>query len=133
MCSLRRKGVNEFKKTKGPKLLKKNTQIESLFNFKCKLTHNMQVFCFSWHRNNKDILAVGYGGYGHVDRDKYAIGMVLFWSLCNPSFPEKHFHTSFGVIALEFTETKPGLLAVGMYNSSIAIYDTSGRNTQDLH
>ena len=48
-------------------------------------------------------------------------------------FQRNSFHISSGITALEFAETKPGLLAVRMYNGSIAIYDTSRRNTHDFN
>jgi hypothetical protein len=50
-------------------------------------------------------------------------GLVLFWSLRNPDYPEKFFHTPYPVTALDFSSVSPAILAVGMYSGDVAIYD----------
>ncbi len=50
-------------------------------------------------------------------------GLVLFWSLRNPDHPEKVLKTPFPVTALDFSTISPAILAVGMFNGDVAIYD----------
>ena len=50
-------------------------------------------------------------------------GLVLFWSLRNPDHPEKVLRTPHPVTALDFSTVSPAILAVGMFNGDVAIYD----------
>lgn len=43
----------------------------------------------------------------------------------NPEYPERTIHTQSSVTSLDFAERHPTLLAVGMYDGTIAIYDTA--------
>ena len=50
-------------------------------------------------------------------------GLVLFWSLRNPEHPEKVLRTSHPVVSLDFSKLTPMLLAVGLTNGDVNIYD----------
>ena len=50
-------------------------------------------------------------------------GLVLFWSLRNPDYPEKILRTPHAVTALDFSKLNPMTLAVGLYNGDINIYN----------
>lgn len=50
-------------------------------------------------------------------------GMACCWSIKNPEYPERVFKTSSGITALDFSLQNPNLLAVGMYNGTIAVYN----------
>ncbi len=50
-------------------------------------------------------------------------GMVLCWSMRNPLFPERRIQTTSGVTSLDFSTLLPNLLAVGMYDGTVAIYN----------
>ena len=50
-------------------------------------------------------------------------GLIAFWSLKNPEYPEWTFHTPSSITALDFSAIHPNLLAVGFYDGSVAIYD----------
>ena len=67
-----------------------------------------------------DLLAVGYGNLDFHGRQD---GMVAFWSLKNPEHPEWSFPTSFGVTALDFSCTDFNLLAVGLFDGTVSVYD----------
>jgi hypothetical protein len=43
-------------------------------------------------------------------------GLVLFWSLRNPAYPEKILRTPQPVTALDFSKQNPMTLAVGLLN-----------------
>jgi WD40 repeat protein len=121
-----------------------------LWSFSCPLTAGLNVACLSWNKQNLDLLAAGYGSleFGHSSRDRttgQALGgiqvpilpkdgsaagqlpagggLILFWSLKNPSFPQKIFYTKSSVTSLDFSDEHPHLLAAGMYDGSVAIYD----------
>ena len=49
--------------------------------------------------------------------------MACCWSIKNPEYPERVYKTSSGITALDFSVQNPNLLAVGMYNGTIAVYN----------
>ncbi|KAF1318017.1 hypothetical protein FI667_g14288, partial [Globisporangium splendens] len=51
-------------------------------------------------------------------------GLILFWSLKNPEYPERIYSLDVGVTSIDFSHTQPYLLAVGFANGVVAIYDT---------
>jgi hypothetical protein len=58
-----------------------------------------------------------------IPSDEAQEGLVLFWSLRNPDFPEKILRTSHAVTAVEFSRQNPMILAVGLSNGDVNIYD----------
>ncbi|CAM9382411.1 unnamed protein product, partial [Choristocarpus tenellus] len=80
------------------------------------------ALCF--HQLNGDVLAVGYGDFFFSPRLQPG-GAVLFWSVRNPEYPERVIRTHSNVTSLDFSGRHPNLLAVGMYDGTIAIFDTA--------
>lgn len=58
-------------------------------------------------------------------------GLILFWSLKNPEYPERIYNLGVGVTSIEFSHTQPYLLAVGFANGVVAIYDTRKDDAQN--
>ena len=59
---------------------------------------------------------------GHEPR-----GLVAFWSLKNLQHPLWWFEVKAAVTALDFSTYSPNLLALGMYDGTVAIYDIKSR------
>ncbi|KAJ0396507.1 hypothetical protein P43SY_010142 [Pythium insidiosum] len=57
-------------------------------------------------------------------------GLVLFWSLKNPEYPERIYNLDVGVTCVDFSHTQPYLLAVGFANGVVAIFDTRRDDSQ---
>ncbi|XP_030429513.1 WD repeat-containing protein 78 isoform X2 [Gopherus evgoodei] len=55
----------------------------------------------------------------------------MAWNKLNP-WPERIYQCDHGVTALDFSLANPNLLAVGMYNGTIAIYNVQTHNTTAL-
>lgn len=97
-----------------------------------ELVQGRAVTCMVWNSVSTDLLAVGYGKIDTVidshklgeilDEEKQG-GLVLFWSLRNPDYPEKILRTKFPVTALAFSKLSPMILAVGLFNGDVCIYD----------
>jgi dynein intermediate chain 4, axonemal len=118
-------------------------KIKKLFTYSApSLVRGRTVTCMAWNAENTDLLAVGYGrvnfvennassvsasaaggGKNELNEDDLASGLVLFWSIRNPGYPEKVLHTPYAVTALDFSRRNTTLLAVGFYNGDIAVYD----------
>uniref|UniRef100_A0A6U0KVF9 Dynein axonemal intermediate chain 4 n=2 Tax=Micromonas pusilla TaxID=38833 RepID=A0A6U0KVF9_MICPS len=91
-----------------------------LWNFECALTDERNVSCMTWNKIKPDILAVGYGESNFTLQ---RAGLVAFWSLENPESPEWTLSTHVGVTAMAFSSLDFNLLAVGLYDGTVSIYD----------
>ncbi|KAL3667671.1 hypothetical protein V7S43_007224 [Phytophthora oleae] len=139
-----------FPTTIGAGRLESKQELEQLWAFRCELTKDRTVSCLAWNTANEDLLAVSYArtepfnptelgdspsipangpnrpgqptqssGSGEK-RD----GLVLFWSLTNPEYPERIYHLPVGVTSIDFSTAHPYLLAAGFADGVVAIYDT---------
>jgi WD40 repeat protein len=95
-------------------------RLEKLWSFQCDLTKGRTISCMAWNKVNKDLLAVSYGQFDFTNQRD---GMVCFWSLKNPEYPERVLRMSSGVTAIDFSTSHPNMLAVGFYDGTVAIYD----------
>jgi WD40 repeat protein len=103
--------------------------LEKLWSYNCVLTRDRNVSCITWNRKNKDILAAGYGKFEY----NYEVsGLVCCWSIKNTEYPERYYLTNSGVTALAFSNKFPNLLAVGLFNGNILVYDVRNNNTKPL-
>jgi hypothetical protein len=69
------------------------------------------------------------GNGSDIPTDESLQGLVLFWSLRNPDYPEKILRTSHSVTALDFSKQHPMILAVGLSNGDVNIYDVMREGT----
>ena len=67
-----------------------------------------------------DLFAVGYGSFDFM---KQTSGLICCYSLKNPSHPEYTFTTESGVMALDFHPQHSSLLAVGLYDGTVMVFD----------
>lgn len=103
-----------------------DSKIDLLFHYhNTALVNGRCVTAMSWNAVNADILAVGYGNLAISDETSSdtAGGLILFWSLRNPDYPEKILKTPNAVTSLDFSKQTPTLLAVGFANGEVSIYD----------
>jgi len=74
----------------------KELGIRPLFQYECgETTQGRYVSCMDWNEVNPDLLAVSYGEFDHElrpEKDKRE-GLLLFWTLKNPKFPERTIKT----------------------------------------
>jgi WD40 repeat protein len=92
----------------------------SLWSYGCEAVEGLPVSCMCFNKQNMDLLVAGYGRseFGNTKE-----GVILFWSLKNPTHPTKRINTKHSVTSLDFCTENPHLLAVGLYDGSVAIYD----------
>eukprot|EP00899_Mesostigma_viride_P012208 jgi/Mesvir1/20989/Mv08051-RA.2 len=91
-----------------------------LWEFRCKLTEGRNASCCAWNRVKRDLLAAGYGQY---EFSKQRDGVIAFWSLKNPQYPEWAFLSPSGVTSLDWSTSNPNYLAVGFYDGAVSVYD----------
>nr|XP_028588974.1 WD repeat-containing protein 78 isoform X1 [Podarcis muralis]XP_028588975.1 WD repeat-containing protein 78 isoform X1 [Podarcis muralis]XP_028588976.1 WD repeat-containing protein 78 isoform X1 [Podarcis muralis] len=103
--------------------------IECLWTYACDLMRGNNVSCLAWNKVNPDLLAVGYGKFRFKEQKK---GLACCWSLKNPTWPERVYQSPHGVTALDFSLANPNLLAVGLYNGTIAVYNVQTHHTTSV-
>jgi len=100
--------------------------LEKLWAYSSNLTKDRNVSCITWNKRNQDLLAVGYGKFEFNDENN---GLVCCWCLKNPEFPERFYKTDAGVTAVAFSGKHANLLAVGLFNGNILVFDVKKNNT----
>ncbi|KAM4022468.1 dynein axonemal intermediate chain 4 [Anomaloglossus baeobatrachus] len=98
--------------------------LDRLWSFVCEVTKGHNVSSTSWNKKNPDLLAVGYGQFGFKEQKG---GLACCWSLKNTTWPERIYKCESGVTAVDFSALSPNLLAVGMYNGTVAIYNVQNK------
>ncbi|XP_066048051.1 dynein axonemal intermediate chain 4 [Chamaea fasciata] len=104
-------------------------RLELLWSYRCDLTSGHSVSSMAWNKVNPDLLAVGYREFVSQGQKK---GLACCWSLKNPMWPERIFRCEHGVTAVDFSLARPNLLAVGMANGGVAVYDVRSRSDAAL-
>jgi WD40 repeat protein len=96
--------------------------LQDLFCFEApQLTQGMTVTSAEWNQHNQDLLAVSYGDVAPVPNNPG--GLVLFWSLKNPTYPERVLRTKTGVTSLHFSSVHPNMVSAGTHDGSVMIWD----------
>lgn len=98
-----------------------NPALQLLWKFQCPETQGRTVSSMSWNRLNEDLLAVAYCEFD-FDAQQDG-GLILLWTLKNPEYPERIIRCDAGVCSVDFSGENPSLLAAGMYDGTVAIYD----------
>lgn len=91
-----------------------------LWKFVFQKDKKKQVTAVCWNPKFGDLFSVGYGSY---DFSKQGPGMIACFTLKNPSFPEFIYNTESGVMSLHFHPQHPSMLAVGLYDGSVLVYN----------
>lgn len=91
-----------------------------LFKYTCSEVTDRLVSCADWNSLNPDLLAVSYGEYESLSQKP---GLLLFWTLKSPKFPERIIKAPSGLICCHFSKRNPNLIATGSCDGVVAIYD----------
>ena len=101
--------VEEVKEEENPDAF----SVTHLFKFKCDYTDGRQVSCIDINTVNDDLIAVGYGEYDILLTQNLKKGILAFWTLKNPSLPEKIIYHEHSITCCSWSKTQPYLIAVG--------------------
>ncbi|CAH8658619.1 unnamed protein product [Schistosoma rodhaini] len=92
----------------------------SLWRFQCSMTKGHNISDMAWNKQNPNILAIGYGQFEYDNQQK---GLVCCWSLKLIEYPERYYTTPSSVTAIGWSNIHANLLAVGMFNGVVFVYD----------
>lgn len=71
--------------------------LKHLFKFEFDITEGRQVSCMDINEANPDLVAVGYGEFDIDCTKTLKEGLLCFWTLKNPQFPEKIIKTEHSI------------------------------------
>ncbi|XP_069672713.1 dynein axonemal intermediate chain 4 [Periplaneta americana] len=100
-------------------------KLKLLWSFTSDYVHERTVTGMCWNSLDTDLLAVGYGKYLYQERKN---GLVCCWTIKNPTQPERKYKFDSPVTSVNFSKTRPNLLACGFYDGSVVILDVSSIN-----
>lgn len=108
--------------------------VKPLFTFQCDITAGRQVSCMDINEANPDLIAVGYGEYDISCEDDSTLkkGLLCFWTLKNPDFPEKIIQHDHSITCCSFSKKSPHLIAIGDSHGNIAIFNIRGTDTKPI-
>jgi dynein intermediate chain 1, axonemal len=110
---------------------KKNPSSVSLWNFDFDSTKKKNVTSICWNPKYSDMFAVGYGLYDFGK--KKSVGYITICSLKNSKTSEMTFQTDGDVMSLDFHPYIPALLAVGLYDGVVLVYDIRNKTKQPIY
>lgn len=71
--------------------------LKPLFKFECNITDGRQVSAIDINAVNSDLVAVAYGEYDIDCTKTLKEGLLCFWTLKNPKFPERIIKTEHSI------------------------------------
>ncbi|CAD8164655.1 unnamed protein product [Paramecium pentaurelia] len=96
---------------------KKHEPIVQLFQYKCALSDQCKVTQADWNSVNKDLLAVSYSN------QQTSEGHIMFWTLKNPTYPERIITYPSKINCCKFSNSQPNLIAAGTIDGIVAVWD----------
>uniref|UniRef100_A0A803SU33 Dynein axonemal intermediate chain 1 n=1 Tax=Anolis carolinensis TaxID=28377 RepID=A0A803SU33_ANOCA len=91
-----------------------------LWKFQYEKAKRLAVTALCWNPKYKDLFIVGHGSYDFMKQSR---GMLLLYTLKNPSFPEYIFNSESGIMCLDIHVDRPYLIVAGFYDGNVAIYN----------
>lgn len=101
-----------------------------LWRFSSEKAKRKQVTAIKWNPRYDDLVAVGFGSYDFLKR---GTGVICCYSLKNTRFPEYVFNTDAGVCSLDWHPSHPAVLAVGLYDGTVLVYDVRARTKKPIY
>ncbi|XP_016368021.1 dynein intermediate chain 1, axonemal [Sinocyclocheilus rhinocerous] len=101
-----------------------------LWTFQYDKAKSLSVTALCWNHKYNDLFAVGLGSHEFTQQGG---GMLLFYTLKNPSYPEFIFNTASGVMCLDIHEHLSYLVAVGLYDGCVAVYNLKKKTDQPIY
>lgn len=97
--------------------------LKKLMCFKSQKTEGLYVNSLQYNPWNPLLLAAGYGNADNVSVEKSKNGLLVLWTVKNPSVPLGQLVTDSPILSLKFSKSSPHLLATGNQDGFLKIYD----------
>lgn len=100
-------------------------RLDLLWMHVCDEARGRPVASFRWSPANTSVLAVGYGARTSSDKRN---GLVLIWCVKNPSHPARRYTFDSSVSDINWSVSRPNLLAIGFYDGNVRVIDVSAKD-----
>ncbi|GBL93914.1 WD repeat-containing protein 78 [Araneus ventricosus] len=87
------------------------------------LKDDYRVTCIECNPKNPSIFISGYGVPPSKEMDSSPRGVILCWNIHKCEHPERIYHTEEAVECVQFSRSRPYLIAVGMRYGLISVFD----------
>lgn len=104
-----------------------------LFKFQCDVTNGLPVSCIDINSKNPDLIAVSYGEFDIDCTRQLKQGILAFWTLKNPTFPEKIIYHDHSITCCQFSKRNPHLIAIGDSHGNIAIFNIRADDLKPIY
>eukprot|EP00920_Eleutheroschizon_duboscqi_P008579 GHVT01019808.1.p1 GENE.GHVT01019808.1~~GHVT01019808.1.p1 ORF type:complete len:533 (+),score=42.27 GHVT01019808.1:634-2232(+) len=101
-----------------------------LWRFAAQTSRKQEVTAIKWNPRYPDLFAVGYGSYEFLNQGG---GTIRCYTLKNTKHPEYTFVTDSGITCLDWHQLYPALLAVGLYDGSVRVFDLRSRSQNPIY
>ncbi|KAF7252937.1 hypothetical protein EG68_08671 [Paragonimus skrjabini miyazakii] len=101
-----------------------------MWMFTFERAKKLAVTALCWSPKYSDLFAVGHGSYDFL---KQLNGLICFYTLKNPEYPEYIFETESGVLSLDLHPSLPHMLCVGFYDGAVGVYNINQRKIGPLY
>lgn len=101
-----------------------------LWRFSSEKAKRKQVTAIKWNPRYTDLCAVGFGSYDFM---RQGTGVICCYSLKNTRFPEYVFNTDAGVCSIDWHPNHPAVLAVGLYDGTVLVYDVRAKLRKPIY
>lgn len=108
--------------------------LKNLFTFECDITAGRTVSCIDINEVNSELVAVSYGepDINCTDERQLKQGLLCFWTLKNPNYPEKIIRTDNSITCCEFSIKQPNLIATGDSHGVISIFNVQDDSNEPM-
>lgn len=103
---------------------------EPLWNIKTKDSKGKTVTAVAWNPKYSDMFAVSYGSYEFEQKDTK--GIVYIFTLKNTENPMRAYKLPSGVMCLDFHPNYSNLLACGMYDGTVCVFDITQKSNEPM-
>lgn len=109
----------------------KDKHIQPLWRFVFSPNKKKSVTCICWNKKYDDMFIVAYGSYEFGKKKQQ--GSLCLFSLKNAHYPENIIYTQDAVMACDFHPRYPALIAVGLYDGIVEVYDIRDKERKPMY
>lgn len=102
-----------------------------LWKFQYEKTKKMNVTDMCFNTMYYDLFAVCFGSFDFMKQSPE--GLVCFFTIKNPSFPDYIITTESGVICCDIHQKYPYLMVIGMFDGNVAVYNLETNPNQPVY
>ncbi|ESS29532.1 WD domain, G-beta repeat-containing protein [Toxoplasma gondii VEG] len=101
-----------------------------LWQFHFSKVKKKDVTGLKWNPRYSDLFAAGYGSF---EFQRQGSGFVCCYSLKNTGYPEYFWKTESAVCSIDWHPHSPSLLAVGLYDGMVLVFDIHTKDRKPTH